>query len=194
MTLAVAQDYLDVALMHAVLATPTDRPTEDADAVPTRIALIAPTASLADFARARIYSTDSYHGWIFGILREYDLAEFIYRYILCESCSRFDLPPSYYILINNQLRYDLADCVAACLCCAAGDADADGVGSPTNVLVLGPTDATHLALDGAAAGKVYAFASEVAKQSGATFAVQTGEDYLKDDARAAVSAIAKWLD
>lgn len=160
--IAVAQDYLDVALMHAVLATPTDRPTDrpTEDAVATRIALIAPTASLADFARARIYSTDSYHGWIFGILRE----------------------------------YDLADCVAACLCCAAGDADADGVGSPTNVLVLGPTDATHLALDGAVAGKVYAFASEVAKQSGATFAVQTGEDYLKDDARAAVSAIAKWLD
>ena len=65
----ITQDHLDVAAMHALMAVPSDT-------VP-RLAMISPAASFAAAARSRLYDPTIYYSWIFGVLKEYDLADCI---------------------------------------------------------------------------------------------------------------------
>eukprot|EP00041_Stephanoeca_diplocostata_P034184 m.1149850 g.1149850 ORF g.1149850 m.1149850 type:complete len:945 (-) comp24476_c0_seq75:328-3162(-) len=64
---AVAQDYLDVALVHATLA--------DMAHAPKHIALLKPRAALASAAMERLYQPTAYYAWIYGILAQYDLPD-----------------------------------------------------------------------------------------------------------------------
>ena len=67
--LIVAQDYIDVAVLHAILAEP--------GIAPPQLALLRPAASLAAAALNRFYATGNYYSWIVGIVKAYDLADCI---------------------------------------------------------------------------------------------------------------------
>ena len=57
--LVAAQDYIDVALLHALVT--------DSNSDTPRVAIVGGQASLAAAAKARIYSPDIYYSWCVSI-------------------------------------------------------------------------------------------------------------------------------
>ena len=66
--LAVVEDHIDSAMLHALLSTADAHPAS----VPKKLAIVGGQASLAAAAKARLYAPDNYYSWIFGLLTAYD--------------------------------------------------------------------------------------------------------------------------
>jgi hypothetical protein len=66
--LVVCEDHTDSAVLHAILSTAEKRP----EYTPAKLAIVNGQASLAAAAQARLYSTNNYYSWIFGLLTVYD--------------------------------------------------------------------------------------------------------------------------
>ncbi len=66
--LAVVEDHIDNAMLHALLSIAESHPTS----VPKKLAIVGGQSSLAAAGKARLYSPDNYYSWIFGLLTAYD--------------------------------------------------------------------------------------------------------------------------
>ena len=168
--MVVAEDFIDVAVMHALLAEAgaeaearstvggsgigSAGASENAPSLTPKLLLVRSSASHAAAALARIYSPLSYFSWVPGMLR----------------------------------TYDVADCIASL---ASGLA---GAGSTTSVLVAGPVDELLMPLSPANATAAYAFAASVAGGGGGgkQLCVLPGNFSTLDEAGVSARAL-QWL-